>query len=107
MYAAQSSSDVFQAIADPNRRRLLGLLSAGEKPVQELAGHFDITFAAVSQHLSILRDAGLVVSRAQGRQRLYSLDARPLRIVNDWTLQYSDFWKSRLGRLRKYLDDKK
>ncbi len=107
MHAAQSSSAVFHAIADPNRRRLLGLLSAGEKPVQELAGHFDISFAAVSQHLGVLRDAGLVVSRPLGRQRLYSLDARPLRIVNDWTLQYRDFWKGCLGRLRNYLDDNK
>jgi len=107
MHAAPSSSDVFHAIADPNRRLLLGLLSEGEKPVQELVGHFDITFAAVSQHLGVLREAGLVVSRPHGRQRLYSLDARPLRVVNDWTGQYRDFWKGRLSRLRKYLDENK
>ncbi len=101
-----SSTDdgVFHAIADPNRRRLMDLLAEGEKSVQELAQDFDITVAAVSQHLAVLLDSRLVARRASGRQRLYRLDAAPLRIVDDWTSQHRRFWQSRLGRLRTYLD---
>jgi len=95
---------VFHAIADPNRRRLIDLLAEGEKSVQELAQGFDITVAAVSQHLAVLLDSRLVSRRAQGRQRLYRLDAAPLRIVDEWTSQHRRFWQSRLKRLHAYLD---
>lgn len=95
---------VFHAIADPNRRRLMDLLAEGEKSVQELAQGFDITVAAVSQHLAVLLDSRLVSRRAQGRQRLYRLDAAPLRVVDEWTSQHRRFWQSRLKRLHDYLD---
>jgi DNA-binding transcriptional ArsR family regulator len=98
--------DVFHAIADPRRRRLIDLLAAGEKPVQELAGDFNITLAAVSQHLAVLREAGLVTSRARGRQRLYTLQPAGLQAVDDWTAHYRGFWKSRLKSLRAVLDKK-
>jgi DNA-binding transcriptional ArsR family regulator len=99
-----SGDGVFHAIADPNRRRLIDLLAEGEKSVQELAQGFDITMAAVSQHLAVLLDSRLVTRRAQGRQRLYRLDAAPLRIVDEWTSQHRRFWQSRLKNLRAYLD---
>ena len=95
---------VFHAIADPNRRRLIDLLAEGEKSVQELAQGFDITVAAVSQHLAVLLESRLVSRRPQGRQRLYRLDAAPLRIVDEWTSQHRRFWQSRLKRLHAYLD---
>jgi DNA-binding transcriptional ArsR family regulator len=95
---------VFHAIADPNRRRLIDLLAEGEKSVQELAHGFDITVAAISQHLAVLLDSRLVTRRAQGRQRLYQLDATPLRIVDEWTSQHRRFWQSRPKRLHAYLD---
>jgi DNA-binding transcriptional ArsR family regulator len=98
--------DVFHAIADPHRRQLIDLLATGEKPVQELAGNFDITLAAVSQHLGVLRQAGLVTSRAQGRQRWYKLQPDGLQAVDDWTAHYRGFWKSRLKGLRATLDNK-
>ena len=106
MRPAVGSVDVFRAISDPNRRRLIDLLAAGEKPVQELAGDFDITLAAVSQHLGVLRQAGLVTSRARGRQRLYQLQPAGLRVVDDWTAHYRGFWQSRLKSLRTVLDKK-
>jgi DNA-binding transcriptional ArsR family regulator len=99
--------DVFHAISDPNRRRLIDLLAAGEKPVQELVTDFDITFAAVSQHLGVLRKAGLVTSRARGRQRVYRLRAAGLRVVDEWTAQYRGFWQGRLKNLRTVLARKK
>lgn len=95
---------VFHAIADPNRRRLIDLLADGEKSVQELAQDFDITVAAVSQHLAVLLTSRLVTRRALGRQRLYRLDAAPLRVVDEWTSQHRRFWQSRLKRLHAYLD---
>jgi DNA-binding transcriptional ArsR family regulator len=107
MVAAASEVDVFHAIADPNRRYLLDLLAAGDLPAQELANRFEISFAAVSQHLKVLRDAGLVSRRADGRQRIYSLTPEPLRAVAEWTASYRKFWESRLKRLGEYLDAKK
>jgi DNA-binding transcriptional ArsR family regulator len=96
--------EVFHAIADPNRRRLIDLLADGEKSVQELARRFDITIAAVSQHLAVLLDSGLVTRRPLGRQRLYRLEAEPLRVVDEWTSRYRRFWQSRLKRLRDHLE---
>lgn len=105
--AAASDTDVFQAIADPNRRQLLDLLASGELPAQALADRFEISFAAVSQHLKVLREAGLVSRRASGRQRIYSLTPERLREVADWTAGYRGFWEGRLKRLGEYLDAKK
>jgi DNA-binding transcriptional ArsR family regulator len=98
------TDDVFHAIADANRRKLLDVLAAGDFPAQELASRFDISFAAVSQHLKVLHQAGLVERRARGRQRIYSLAPSRLREVDDWTAQYRRFWQTRLRRLRSFLD---
>ena len=100
----RNAADVFHAIADPNRRRLLDLLSDGEKPVQDLAAGFDISFAAVSQHLQILHAIGLVTRRADGRRRLYRADAQGLQEVYEWTARYRAFWEHRLDKLADYLD---
>lgn len=103
--AATSSADaVFHAIADPNRRRMLDLLAEGETPAQVLADRFDISFAAVSQHLKVLHEAGLVSRRAAGRQRIYRLEAERLRVIDQWTARYRAFWERRLELLGKYLD---
>jgi|SRR4051794_35776819 DNA-binding transcriptional ArsR family regulator len=97
--------DVFHAIADPNRRRMLDTLAGGELAAQELARQFDMSFAAVSQHLKVLHEAGLVERRAQGRQRIYRLAPSRLREVEDWTARYRRFWRGRLRRLHAYLDE--
>ena len=104
MAPARAIPDVFHAIADPNRRRLLDLLIGVERPVQELVAQFDITFAAVSQHLRVLRETGLVSMRARGRQRLYTARPDALRQVYDWTSRYRDFWEDHLDQLGDYLD---
>jgi DNA-binding transcriptional ArsR family regulator len=95
--------DTFAALASPVRRELLGLLLGGPLPVNTLAGHFDMRRPSVSEHLRVLRDAGLVVERRVGRQRLYQLDAAPLREVSEWLNPYERFWRGRLANLRTLL----
>jgi DNA-binding transcriptional ArsR family regulator len=107
MIAIEQHEDVFRAIADPSRRRMLDLLATGEAPAQELAAQFDMSFAAVSQHLKVLLDAGLVARRAEGRARIYRLTPEPLHTVEQWTATYRKFWETALDRLGEYLDDAK
>jgi DNA-binding transcriptional ArsR family regulator len=97
--------DVYQAIADPNRRKLLELLSGDERSVQELLPYFDVTFGAISQHLKVLLNSRLVERRKQGRFRFYRARPQQLKKVHDWTRQYEQFWESRLDGLGDYLDD--
>ena len=97
--------DVFDAIADPTRRRLIQLLAeAGELPLHELTPHFSMGRTAVSKHLTILKEAGLVVDRKVGRETRFRLNAEPLREVQDWVAFYSKFWGSNLMRLSKLLE---
>jgi DNA-binding transcriptional ArsR family regulator len=100
-----ATKDVFQAVADPTRRRILDLLSVGEQPVTDLASRFDVTLSAISQHLGILREVGLVVGRQAGRERLYRLNAGALKEVSDWVGQYERFWRGRLAALGDHLED--
>ena len=97
-------SDVFQAIANPGRRAILDRLRHGEQPVLALAEPFDMTLPAVSQQLRILRRAGLVRERREGRQRLYRLNPEPLKEVRDWMRAYEKFWTRKLRKLGDYLD---
>ena len=95
--------DPFHAISEPNRRALLELLRQGEQPVGALVGATGLSYSLVSQHLQVLRDAGAVERRSEGRQRVYRLDATPLRVVHEWTAEYERFWSERLDRLRERL----
>jgi len=97
-------SDVFLAIAHPARRAILDRLRRGEQPVTELAAPFAMTLPAVSQQLRVLRRAGLVQERRQGRQRVYRLNPEPLREVRDWMRMYDRFWTKKLAGLGAYLD---
>src|SRR5215208_1192652 len=101
---AVSGADVFHALADPTRRRLLELLRGGERPVHELAGTFRVTRPAISQHLRVLLRAGLVGETRAGRLRLYRLRGSALREVYDWVRQYEAFWDTRLARLGTVLE---
>jgi DNA-binding transcriptional ArsR family regulator len=93
------TSDVFRAVSDPTRRQMLELLGGGERTAAELAAPFDMTQPAVSQHLRVLREAGLVDVRKEGRFRVYSLDPAPLRELFDWAGYFEGFWKRRLSAL--------
>lgn len=96
---AGRSVDVFTAIASPTRRALLDKLSSREQTVRRLAASFDMTLPAISQHLNVLRKAGLVSSRSAGRWRVYRLNAEPLRAVKAWAATYERFWVARLQAL--------
>jgi DNA-binding transcriptional ArsR family regulator len=98
-----NSATVFEAVAEPTRRAVLDLLSARERPVNELVDHFNVTQPAISHHLRILRQAGLVRFRRQGRQRWYRLQGTPLREVYDWVAHYEQFWTEKLGALGEHL----
>ncbi|TAK79146.1 MAG: transcriptional regulator [Dehalococcoidia bacterium] len=100
LLAPERDPEVFGAISHLKRRQMLDLLADGERPVHELAGHFEISRPAVSQHLRILLDAGLVTERRQGRQRLYSLAPERLEPVRDWISHYERFWDRHLQRLQ-------
>jgi DNA-binding transcriptional ArsR family regulator len=97
-----ASADVFTAIAHPVRRQLLDLLLAGERPVNQLAERFNTTRPAISQHLRILLDAGLVAEQRSGRERRYRLQANRLREVEAWLGQYEQFWSQKLDALGAY-----
>jgi DNA-binding transcriptional ArsR family regulator len=95
--------DVYRAIADPTRRRILTLLGAGELPVNALAEQFPVTRPAISQHLALLRAAGLVARRKEGRTRYYRVRPEPLGEVVDWLTYFDEFWNDRLSSLERYL----
>jgi DNA-binding transcriptional ArsR family regulator len=98
--------DVFTAISHGARRQMLDLLSDSERPVIEIAAHFDMQRPAVSQHLRILLDAGLVAERRHGRERRYRLVPERLAPLRDWLANYNRFWDDRLLRLRQHLSKK-
>jgi DNA-binding transcriptional ArsR family regulator len=107
MARAATTSDVFNAIAEPQRRQILVLLRAGERPVTELAQELRITQPGASKHLRVLREVGLVRDRKVGKQRLYGLDARELRPVHEWTGGFERFWNESFARLDAYVQDLK
>ena len=91
--------EALAALADPVRRELVRLLSRGELAAGELADRFPVSRPAISRHLRVLREAGLVTARAEGKRRLYALDPRPLREIDDWLEPYRDLWAHRLDAL--------
>jgi DNA-binding transcriptional ArsR family regulator len=101
-----ADTDVFYAIADPTRRRILDVLAKEGVPVKKLLPMFEMSQPAISQHLRVLRDVGLVTERRVGRERIYKVVAAELEIVAEWAMQYERFWTKRLDRLGCYLDRK-
>lgn len=95
---------VFAALADPTRRAILERLAQGEATVTELAAPLDISQPAVSKHLRVLKQAGLVVVRPQAQRRLYALRPEPLRELDAWLTPYRRMWSERLDALERHLD---
>ena len=95
---------VFAAIADPTRRAILDALRGGERSAGEIAALFPVSRPAVSKHLRVLRRARLVGERKVAQSRLYSLDAAPLREVDQWLAFYRVFWTARLQDLKRYAE---
>lgn len=103
MPRAAASTDPFHAVAEGNRRLLLDVLREGEQPVGTLVAGTGLSYSLVSQHLQVLLDARVVARRPEGRQRIYRLEAAPLRVVHDWTARYEQFWQERIDRLDQRL----
>jgi len=95
---------VFAALADPTRVRILDLLNRRERSVGELVEQFELTQPAISQHLRVLKEAGLVASRADAQRRVYSINPGPLRQLDRWLQRYRKFWADELDSLERHLD---
>jgi DNA-binding transcriptional ArsR family regulator len=100
MARAATTTDAFNAVAEPRRREILQILTDGERSVGDI-----VSVVPVSKHLRVLREVGLVRSRTDGRQRLYSLDPLALKPLHDWVSQFEEMWIERLDRLDDYLTD--
>lgn len=95
---------LFAALANPTRRDILDLLLGGDQPVQVIAERFDMARPSVSEHLKVLKDAGLVTEARQGRHRRYAINPQPLYEVQHWLSPYERFWRDRLSDLGRTLD---
>jgi DNA-binding transcriptional ArsR family regulator len=105
MARAATTSDVFNAIAEQQRREILVLLRAGEEPVTELAQELGMTLPGASKHLRVLREVGLVRDRKEGKQRVYRLEPNGLRPVHEWTGGFERYWNESFDRLDEYVQD--
>jgi DNA-binding transcriptional ArsR family regulator len=102
----QLEQQVFKALADPTRRAILALLCEGSQPMGAIASEFRISRPGVSKHLRALREAGLVHERREGRNRIYELDAEPLRIADEWIGFYRHMWQHKLRNLKRFLEER-
>jgi DNA-binding transcriptional ArsR family regulator len=95
----------YGALAEPHRRQILDLLREGERPAGTLVEQLALSQPGVSKHLKVLREAGLVTVRADGKRRLYALRAEPLAELDAWLAHYRAFWAERLDDLERHLED--
>ena len=98
---------VFHALADGTRRAILARLTTGEALVTEIAEPFDMSLPAISKHLGVLEDAGLLIRHKDGRIRRCELNAAPLENASDWIRYYHEFWETQLDSLTRFLDNNK
>jgi DNA-binding transcriptional ArsR family regulator len=107
MPRAATTSDVFNAIAEPRRRAIIEMLAdTGELPVGDLVRRLRMPQPAVSKHLGVLRSVRLVSVNRRGRSRLYRLDAQQLKPVHDWVKHYERFWSNQLDRIKRRAEEK-
>src|SRR6476660_943465 len=99
MARAATTADVFNAIAEPRRRRILDALAGGERPVNDLVAQLGLAQPQVSKHLRVLREVGAVRVRDHGRQRLYRLNGEALKPIHDWVKNYEGLWSERFDHL--------
>ena len=107
MARAPTTSDVFNAVAEPCRRDILDVLALGERPVNGLVEELGLTQPQVSKHLRVLREVGAVEVRGEGRRRVYRLNAVALRPLADWVARYEELWSERFDLMDKVLDEMK
>lgn len=106
MARAPTTSDAFNAVAEPMRRQILDLLARGERPVNDIVATLGLAQPQVSKHLRVLREVGLVTVRVSGQQRLYALDAGRLKTIHDWVRTFEPFWDRQLDRIKERAERK-
>ena len=104
MARASTTSDPFNAIAEPRRRQILELLAAQERSVSEIVDRLDVNQPSVSKHLHVLLDVGLVTARRDGRRTLYRTNADCLRTVHDWSAMFKQYWRGQLRRIKTHAE---
>src|SRR3954464_14570878 len=107
MARAATTTDAFNAVAEPRRREILDVLAKGERPVNDLVRLLGLAQPQVSKHLRVLREVGAVDVRDEGRQRLYPLNGQALKPIHDWVKAYQRTWAERFDELDIVLDDLK
>ena len=107
MARAATTTDAFNAVAEPRRRQILDVLAGGERRVNDLVAVLDMAQPQVSKHLKVLREVGLVQVREQGRERLYRLNGSPLKPIHDWVKNYERMWSDRFDALDHVLEELK
>ena len=107
MARAATTTDAFNAVAEPRRRQILDVLAGGERRVNDLVALLDLPQPQVSKHLRVLREVGLVQVRDEGRERIYRLDGRSLRPIHDWVKNYERMWSDRFDALDDVLEELK
>ncbi|MDT5042161.1 MAG: hypothetical protein QOE51_3146 [Actinoplanes sp.] len=107
MARAATTTDAFNAVAEPRRRQILDLLAAGERPVGELVTRLGLAQPQVSKHLKVLREVDLVHVRDEGRQRMYRLNAGPLKGIHDWLAKYEQSWNERFDLMDAVIEELK
>jgi DNA-binding transcriptional ArsR family regulator len=107
MARAATTTDAFNAVAEPRRRQILDVLASGERPVNDLVHALRLAQPQVSKHLRVLREVGAVDVRADGRQRLYRLNGHALKPIHDWVKEYERSWNERLDQLDVVLEELK
>jgi DNA-binding transcriptional ArsR family regulator len=105
MARAATTTDAFNAVAEPRRRQILDVLAAGERPVNDLVRLLGMSQPLVSKHLRVLREVGAVDVRDEGRRRLYRLNGHALKPIHDWVKEYERFWSERFDRLDGVLEE--
>jgi DNA-binding transcriptional ArsR family regulator len=107
MARAATTTDAFNAVAEPRRRRILDVLARGERPVNDLVKRLRMGQPQVSKHLRVLREVGLVQVREEGRQRMYRLNGEPLKPIHEWLKKYEETWNERFEAMDEVLEDLK
>jgi DNA-binding transcriptional ArsR family regulator len=107
MARAATTTDAFNAVAEPRRRQILDALVDGERPVNDLVRVLGLAQPQVSKHLRVLREVGVVDVRDEGRRRLYRLNGPALKPIHDWVKNYEDTWSERFGLMDVVLEDLK
>jgi DNA-binding transcriptional ArsR family regulator len=105
MARAPTTSDAFNAVAEPHRREILEVLDARERPVNDLVEELGLPQPQVSKHLRVLREVGLVAVRDDGRQRLYRLNGPALKPIHDWVAGFAHLWEERFAQLDRVMQE--